>query len=208
MLERDSPRVLREISSLVKMGIWVITLEPFTIYFGSGDRKVFLRKSSSNIPEKVQRRFSAFFTFPAAEWLSSKSILKRITFMLAQPILLIFNSLVMFHNALTAIKSERPSFIIVHNAPDINALLARICSIIFRIPYVYECRDPAPVLYSELVKPVSVKLAKMAEFLLEPIEAVSARNAAVVITVGNSMANRLIRKYGLRNCFVIYGGPP
>jgi glycosyltransferase involved in cell wall biosynthesis len=94
------------------------------------------------------------------------------------------------------------------NAPDTGPLVVGMVTSLTGTPYVYACRDPAPLLYSQIVKQYSPKLASYVRFPLAKVESIAAKGAKFVITVGNAMSRYFGLRYGLTNCVAIYGSVP
>jgi glycosyltransferase involved in cell wall biosynthesis len=208
LLESESRRVIRELTTLASMGIEVSTLEPVPIYLGRGTKATYLRKLS-NLPLKsVSRNFVPMYTFPLGSWVAGGSPGQKALLFLLEPLLVALDTLLFLAKSITTIWRYRPHFILALNAPDIGPLVVRMVTSLTGTPYVYACRDPAPLLYPQIVKQYSPRLAGYVSLPLAKIEGIVAKGARFVITVGNAMSSYFRRRYDVSNCVAIYGSVP
>jgi glycosyltransferase involved in cell wall biosynthesis len=64
------------------------------------------------------------------------------------------------------------------------------------------------LLYSQIVKQYSPRLAELVDLALAKVEGIAAKGARFVVTVGDAMSRYFGLRYGLTNCVAIYGSVP
>jgi glycosyltransferase involved in cell wall biosynthesis len=202
-LENETGRVYRELDVLGSLGFSVTTIEPTAFYLGSGERGTVSRRLKRDVGD-VKRVRPRAFTLPVAAWLSG-GWMKRMLLFVIEPILLMFNLVILFASVRMAVAGKKVAFAIVHNAPDLGAIVVRLVTAGRGIPYIYEYRDAAPVLYSRLSPRVPSSLTRLTEATLNPMESFASKGAFATITVGQAMADRLRREHGVSNCLIAYG---
>jgi glycosyltransferase involved in cell wall biosynthesis len=127
---------------------------------------------------------------------------------LLEPVLIILDTLLLLLKATVMVLRTRPSFVFVLNAPDTGPVVVRMATSLTRTPYVYACRDPAPLLYPQILRQYSPGLADFATLPLSMMEGLAAKGARSVVTVGGSMSRYFGSRHGLSNCVAIYGSVP
>ena len=208
VLESESPRVPRQLTVLTSMGIEVSTLEPVPIYLGRGTRVAYSRKLSNLPVESLSRNFIPMYTVPVGSWSAEGGTRQKILLVLLEPLLIGLDTLLLLAKSTAMILRHRPDFVLALNAPDTGPLVVRMVTSLTGTPYVYACRDPAPLLYSQIIKQYSPRLANYVRYPLNKIEGIAAKGAKFVITVGNAMSRYFGLRYGLTNCVAIYGSVP
>lgn len=203
-LENETGRVYRELDVLASLGFGVTTIEPTAFYLGSGEKGTVSRRLKRDVTD-VKRIRPRAFTLPVAAWLSD-GWLKRILLFVVEPVLLLINVAVLLVSVQKVVMRGRVAFVVVHNAPDLGAMVVRLVTAgRRRIPYIYEYRDAAPILYSRLSSRLPPSLTRLTEAALNPMESFAAKGAFATITVGQAMADRLRTEHGVSNCIIAYG---
>lgn len=208
LLESESPRIANELKILNSMGIEVSTLEPVPIYLGKGTRVAYSRRLSNLPTQLLSRNFVPMYTFPVGSWSAEGTAAQKFLLAFLEPLLIGLDTLFLLAKSTTMILRRRPDFVLAINAPDIGPMVVRMVTSLTRTPYVYACRDPSPLLYSQIVKQYSPRLAVVVRFPLDMIEGIAAKGARFVITVGEAMSHYFGLRYGLTNCVAIYGSVP
>jgi glycosyltransferase involved in cell wall biosynthesis len=208
LLESESPRVVNELKVMNSMGIEVSTLEPVPIYLGKGTKVTYSRRLSNLPTASLSRNYVPMYTFPVGSWSAEGGALQRALLALLEPLLIVFDTLLLLAKSATTILRHRPDFVLVLNAPDTGPVVVRMVTSLTRTPYVYACRDPAPLLYSQIVKQYSPRLADLVRLCLDKVEGIAAKGAKFVVTVGDAMSKDFNAKYGLNNCVAVYGSVP
>jgi glycosyltransferase involved in cell wall biosynthesis len=180
------------------------TLEPLVVYLGRGYQGVYVRGQAS-IPTDLRRNYAPFFTLPAATWLGLGSRLRRFLFMIVEPVLLAIDVFILNAKLASVVKRNRPDILISNGPPDLCGVVTRMISSIFNVPYVYEFRDPSPIVFSELVRSRSLALAKISRRFLEIMERYVAKGAKHTIVTNKFLGKRLSKEYGILNWSVLYG---
>jgi glycosyltransferase involved in cell wall biosynthesis len=208
LLESESPRVVNELKILSSMGIEVSTLEPVPIYLGKGTKVAYSRKLSNLQTKSLLRNFVPMYTFPVGSWSAEGGVIQKMMLALFEPLLIGLDTFLLLAKSTAMILRRRPAFVLVLNAPDTGPLVVRMATSLTGTPYVYACRDPAPLLYSQIVKQYSPRLADFVRLFLAKIEGLAAKGAKFVITTGDAMSRDFGSRYGLTNCVAIYGSVP
>ncbi len=190
------------------MGVKVGTLEPVPIYLGRGTKVAYSRKLSGLPLKSLSRSFVPMYTLPVGSFSAEAKAKQRVLLILLEPLLIGLDSLLLLAKSAAMILRHRPDFVLVLNAPDTGPLVVRMVTSLTRTPYVYACRDPAPLLYSQIVKQHSPRLAKYVRFPLDKIEGIAAKGARFIVTVGGAMSRYFNFRYGLTNCVAVYGSVP
>jgi glycosyltransferase involved in cell wall biosynthesis len=203
-LENETGRVYRELDVLGSLGFGVTTLEPTAFYLGNGEKGTVSRRLKRDVTN-VKRIRPRAFTLPVSAWLSD-GWLKRILLFVVEPVLLLINVAILLVSVQRVVMRGRVAFVVVHNAPDLGAMVVRLVTAgRHRIPYIYEYRDAAPILYSRLSSRLPPSLVRLTEAALNPMESFAAKGAFATITVGQAMADRLRTEHGVSNCVIAYG---
>lgn len=204
-LEFESPRILREISTLLSMSFKIHTLESLVVYLGSGHQGYTYSRGQRRIPPEVRRNHAFFLTLPVNIWLTQGSSARRLLFMITEPMLLAINMLILSAKLAGVVNRSRPDIIFTNGPSDLPGVVTRMVSSIFKVPYVFESRDPSPISYSYLVRSRSPSLAGICEWFFEILERYVVRGAKHVIVTNKLLGMRLTNKYSVLSWSVLYG---
>lgn len=208
LLESESPRVANELRILESMGVGISTLEPVPVYLGRGTRVAYSRRLSNLPLRSVSRNFVPMYTLPVGSWSAEGNGWQRAMLVLVEPVLICVGALLLLAKSTLMVFKLRPDFVFALNAPDTGPLVVRMVTALTGTPYVYACRDPAPLLYSQIVRQYSPSLARYVSFSLDKVESLAAKGAQFVLTVGEAMSRYFLTRYGLTNCVAVYGSVP